>query len=613
MRRLVGTFCLALALGLPGLAARSQGPAPAAAVSEWQELIQRDARVRFSDRTRGLAGEVLKAEKSSPERRAAAWFALGGAAALERGPELLEAAQKASEPERSAAILALGELGSGGTQELLELSRSADAALSETALLALLRTRKPALRRGIEEISGDAHDSRREAATKLLVFTADPALSEPTPAARRLLELRWRAAREFGLVDGQTWEVLIYRALCEHADFRADVILRAGARLERPGMRDLLLTALLHGTGEGRLRAAARGIPRELAQLVENGLWKPADPGEWDVLFDELEADRLEAYAPELFEAALGEPALEARALHLLSRSGAQDLAGPIDAALARADAAGRVELCRAMSESEEPAYLQRLGTLAEVREPGVHAAALVAQMLLGSRAADASVRAVLGAPDDPLRPALLAELTAHARSSSVLGLLQDEFPKAAKEERLPLALALAREGVREGRAFCREALASEPPPTPEQARVLVRALRARLNSEDLEVLRALFPREDRPENLSLDVELALALCELNDSEVHPLLHVALWHSDFEVSLFAGALLAQSSGLQALRDEAANPPASVRSTDLRRVGYALGLWGGLPEVESLAQLLRYNSGAPALQGALLGFLSTRTQ
>ena len=46
---------------------------------------------------------------------------------------------------------------------------------------------------------------------------------------------------------------------------------------------------------------------------------------------------------------------------------------------------------------------------------------------------------------------------------------------------------------------------------------------------------------------------------------------------------------------------------------MRRVGFALGSFGGLPELETLAKQLRYNSGSPALQGGLLGFLSTRTQ
>ncbi len=407
--------------------------------------------------------------------------------------------------------------------------------------------------------------------------------------------------------------MLVYRALGERAEFRSEVILRAAAAIDRPGVRDLLFGALLHGTGQARLRAAARGLPRELALLVQNGLWKPADVQEWTVLFDELEQQHLEAYTPELFEAALGEPALKARALELCSRSGAQDLAPLIDEFLPKASPEERVRLCRAMGQSEDAAYLGRLTALSAAKEPDVRAAALVAGLLLGSRPAEAALRAALGKRGDPLRAVLLRELAANARSTPALVVLQDEFPGAQDDERRVLALALAREGVREARAWCREALTSEPPPAPEDARELLAALRARLTSEDTQAVRASFPREDTPENLALNIELALALVELADAPVYPLLQAALWKGSFEVSLLAGALLAQVSGMHALRDEAANPPASARSTDLRRVGFALGCFGGLPELEALARTLRYNSGAPALQGVLLGFLSTRTQ
>jgi hypothetical protein len=46
---------------------------------------------------------------------------------------------------------------------------------------------------------------------------------------------------------------------------------------------------------------------------------------------------------------------------------------------------------------------------------------------------------------------------------------------------------------------------------------------------------------------------------------------------------------------------------------LRRVGFAVGEWCGVEAVETLARELRFQSGHPALQGALLGVLSTRTQ
>ncbi len=53
-----------------------------------------------------------------------------------------------------------------------------------------------------------------------------------------------------------------------------------------------------------------------------------------------------------------------------------------------------------------------------------------------------------------------------------------------------------------------------------------------------------------------------------------------------------------------------SPPAGATEADVRRLGFALGQWGGLPTVEALAR--RRNGGDPALQGALLGALTTRS-
>ena len=49
--------------------------------------------------------------------------------------------------------------------------------------------------------------------------------------------------------------------------------------------------------------------------------------------------------------------------------------------------------------------------------------------------------------------------------------------------------------------------------------------------------------------------------------------------------------------------------------DVRRLGYAIGEWGGMPAVEELRKQLGTTAGAelPALQGAVLGALAARTR
>jgi hypothetical protein len=120
--------------------------------------------------------------------------------------------------------------------------------------------------------------------------------------------------------------------------------------------------------------------------------------------------------------------------------------------------------------------------------------------------------------------------------------------------------------------------------------------------------MRALFPVED---SRSLNVELALALVQTRDPGAVGLLRQGIWRGPWNRSVLSAGLLVRHGGVQALHDELASPPAGATDVDLRRVGFALGEWGGLGEVDVLAR--RRRASDPALQGAFLGALATRTQ
>ena len=90
-----------------------------------------------------------------------------------------------------------------------------------------------------------------------------------------------------------------------------------------------------------------------------------------------------------------------------------------------------------------------------------------------------------------------------------------------------------------------------------------------------------------------------------------------IWHSSvtFDArtrnrSILTGAAFVEVSSIEALRQELELPPRNATTRDLRRVGFALGEWGGIKQVDALG--LRTSSGDPALQGALLGALAART-
>src|SRR5262249_36524178 len=142
------------------------------------------------------------------------------------------------------------------------------------------------------------------AATDLLVFALDEASSTPTRAAVILLELRWYAARRYGLVDHQAWPGLMVNVLCDDDEFLHEVVLRSAARLRKPGIKDYLLQELRYDKGEGRLRAAVSGMPLELGQLVQGDYWLPKDLDEWSVVLDEIDRRDLAPLAVDVLKRA---------------------------------------------------------------------------------------------------------------------------------------------------------------------------------------------------------------------------------------------------------------------------------------------------------------------
>jgi hypothetical protein len=123
----------------------------------------------------------------------------------------------------------------------------------------------------------------------------------------------------------------------------------------------------------------------------------------------------------------------------------------------------------------------------------------------------------------------------------------------------------------------------------------------------EISALFELFPLEDAR---AVNVELGLALCARREPRVLPLLRSALWQGPFVRSVLAGALIQHVAGIDALRLELERPPKGAKPADVRRVGFALGEWGGTGEVERLGR--RRTAADPALQGALLGALAART-
>jgi hypothetical protein len=446
----------------------------------------------------------------------------------------------------------------------------------------------------------------------LLVFQADRAASSPTHAARLLLELRWSAARSFGLVDGQVWRALALQKLAQDPAFLREVVLRGSTRLYRPGVRDHLLQLLMASDGDARITTAAVVMPVEVQELVLNELWTPKDLREWRLLLGAIGRRNLASLTVPLLEHVAGIPELHYKATVLLAQSRSVEIARYLDGDFSTSSVEERIDACDAMALSGDASWKGRLEDLEESVDASVRLSATIARMRLGMRSAEERVREILADPGHPDHAVLVTSMLRVARDPLVSGLLEDWLPRAEDEdEALEIAVGLCRHGRYSARSRVRAALGADPPPQGDDALRLLQALAERPSTEDLELLRQIFPLEDR---LDVSVEHAAALLELGDPVVLPMVRAALWRSEFDLSMLAGAVLTEyGGGLRALRDELRVPPPDAGSTDLRRVGFAIGAWGGAAEVEDLARELRYSSGHPALQGALLGALSTRTQ
>jgi hypothetical protein len=580
----------------------------------WRLLIANDARIAFTQRTAGQARAVLDTPSALDEgedRRAIAMVGLGAADAVVERTRLERIARSGTELERRAAVLALGEMSAGTDTLFEEWIAKAEVGVAECALLALLRTGHASARRRVEEIAADPSQRLAKVAADLLLFTSDRASSRPTRAAVLLLRTRFDAARQWGLIDGETWESLAVRKLSSDPRFVREVVMSAAGGLRGGAARDHVLAELLHGTDLARLRTAIAILPGEVSDLVDAGLWKPADANQWTTMLDEISARHLERFTLSFLRAAMQDEDVRCHAIALAAIAGDEDVSALSGIDVKRLSADDRVWIALAVGSRTEDQLLERFSSLAKDESAKVRMAWLVAEFRHGdSKAADKLENKLNDASADDHRVLVLA-LCAAARDPFVAETLETFLGTATEEEAILVAVALGIEGRADAQDRVRAALTVEPPPKGLAAVRLVRALRGRPQPEDLIVLRRLFPSvtEDR----ALDRELVLALYDHSDPEMMPILRAGLWSSETDMSLLAGGLIVQASGVVALIQELRVPPSSATSRDLRRVGFAIGEWGGVSALEALSRELRWSSGEPALQGALLGVLSTRTQ
>ncbi len=642
-------------------------------VTEFPELVARNERVSFGARTHIASLREFERLVASDSGKAAALMALGCARIATERVRLESFAREGPTELRQAAILALGELKASDLSLLLELSGKR-AALAEYALFALARNGSPAARDAVQQIADQAAHPLNGAARDALGFGLEPPVDSPVArryydlrfeAGRRfglVDEQAWTTLLVDDLSRNQKFlSRVIYRAASELTrpgvkDHFIEVALAGGAPERLRGVVRSMPTELARLLEEDLFRptdarewlALLEEIDRRNLEVVCIPLLRRAwtDPAARVPAMSLLARARAEG-AAELVELALRSGAAEVRA------AAAQALAYvPREQALALLATAERdsepsvraavlVAQFRLGSETASNAVRETLQIeetlqiLAQLRESTApargEAAGRGARGGGGARGgkSEAPKRGEGGQQDPSAARAQRQDQAAKAAARltplprPALELVEALWPACA-DRRVRDLLAVARARLPDGmklrvdselsfhgdaraRASLREALQTHRPTGVTGARA-VEALGRGAGLADLELLRELFPLGDDPD---VDVELALELIRARDASVLSILRAALWSEPWNRSVLAGALLISHGGIEALRSELQRPPPGVSERDLRRVGFALGEWGGSAEVDRLAG--RVGAADPALQGALLGALAARTR
>ncbi len=599
----------------PPPVAPALAPWVAPTVEEWQTRIVRDARIGFTARSAVAAQREIDRPLSTPDRRAIALFALGASGDPAYRQRLASWVQDGTPEERAAAILGLGELGAAGrdrigsTEEQL-LVRTVDdpnTSLAACSLLALLRTGRAPGQPLAERISAEAGHRLSAEAPALLGFELDPRESRPTESADRLLGLRWEAAKRFGTVDGQAWSVTLLGELSTDERFVDQVVLLSAAELDHPAVEDHLLEILLADPSPASLRAAVRRMPTKLDAMIGSGLWSPSNNAGWKIVVDEAVEAGTAALMPMTFQRALVDPSLAATAAGELVSLDPQ-YGNTILASLRSRDPDVRIRACVAAARAELEEARSPLTALENDPDIDVRVAALVARHALREERATYFIQKILEDSTHEWRPLVFDRLVRSYQLPNVITLLDQLRLRASGGERAILTACLFLRGRASGLSELRGAF---PLIDPESfgGVLVIRALGYYPTGEDLEFLARQFPLEG---HFTANVEIGVALARGEHYAVRALFQEAIWRGPMNRSVLAAGVVHSRAGVRLLEMWIEQPPSRATTEDIRRLGFAVGQWGGYKGLEALVQGLGGRTDHPALQGALLGALLSQT-
>ena len=595
----------------PGPAVAAQdlpGPSALVRTEDRAGRIDRDHRLSFGGRTVERVREALRGDPN-PLVRPGILMALGCSGELGDVAVLESFTEAEALIDRRAATLALGELGGTGRGPLQRLLEGEVAGLAECFVLAWIHSDPAHTAAAMEAWIMDLAHPLHDAALLFRGYAEGGGLPTASPAVELWLDLRWDAARRFGMVDGRRWKDLLVAELLGSDEFLDRVVLGAAARRDEASVRDHLFEILRDGDRPSALPAAVIAMPEQLGAAVEGGVWVPANLDEWKLLLREIEDRRIEKRARALLEEAMKIEELQSMAGIQLLRAGGEMPKAWLSYELHSAPLARRALALEASGDRQD---LERVDDLVRYLDPGqpveLQAAALVSLVRLRNPTAIDSLRLVLAGGKTVERREILLSLARQFHDGRLANIVADvlELDDLDPEVRFRLEVAQGVHGYLSDRTHLREWLLEGH--RHPMRRDVVRALAVGGDLADIQVLRELFPVED---DLEVNIELAVALLAQRDQAAIAILQTALWHGNWNRGVLAGGLLAHAVSIHGLIEELDSPPRGTGTDDLRRVGFAIGEFGGLSAVGTLARRRQEND--PALQGALLGALSTHTQ
>ena len=612
----LASLCFSLGLGTGSVRAQDAGEfsgtisqatidllAKYLVVSDDEALIARDYSLTFTPRFGEEAVLFLQRPDTTDAERAAAIVAIG-AAGITGEQSALEAFATTGPPIiRQAAVVALGEL--GGEKSSFLISLLDNPKTRKVAMVALLRGGSAKGREVVIEAFRDG--GADPDLLGLVKFMDEPRdYVKVPPGARLMFQLRFEAARNFGLVDGQRWGVHVQQALMANPDFLDYVVFMAAADNSSIPVRDTILERLTTRGGLPAVSAAARCMPDELRSLILSELWTPKTPDEWAAVLKELER-RGEVLADlPLLEVLAQQPHLTLSAQRVQASLGDVLAQEALRDALADPLPKARTEAARGLGGSGNKLWVDDLGRMSDDPAPAVVSASLVGLVRLGSGKAILELKKLLANPEQTAERTLaITELCIVSKDRNVTPFLEAALENSIGTERLLVEVTLRMGGDLSIGQGLRDVLGDELGLSGRT--FLVQALAENSAPEDLALFEDLFPSEHFPE---VNLQMAVALARGGAAEGVAILQKALWKGPADRSLLAAAALINRGGIKALTTELDSMPVGVSADALRRVGYAIGIFGGLDE---LARLRRHRSTAdPALQGAYLGALASRT-